>query len=153
MILILLLNMVFGFGKGKMEILLNKNDYKPGDMIIGDINLELKKPMQAKELKISFIAEKEYGTEGSKKQVLYQTEKTLGGQGEYYNNVYHFELKIPEEILDLSQEFKKKLTGIALKIYERKEKGGFFEDYYHIRASLEALEGANIEKKVRIKIV
>jgi hypothetical protein len=46
---------MFGFGKGKIDIIIQKTNYAPGDIISGNVALTLKKPVKAKELSISLI--------------------------------------------------------------------------------------------------
>ncbi len=42
--------MVFGFGKGKIEMTLNKYGFGFGETISGNVNLQLKKTIQARGL-------------------------------------------------------------------------------------------------------
>ena len=50
--------MVFGFGRGKFEITLEKFNYSPGETIKGKISFDLKKPTKAKGLKVALIGER-----------------------------------------------------------------------------------------------
>jgi hypothetical protein len=45
------------FGKGKINIALQKTHYAPGDIISGNVALTLKKPVKAREVSISLIGE------------------------------------------------------------------------------------------------
>jgi len=47
--------MGFGFWKGKIEIVLPKYSYSPGEKTEGEIDLKMKKPKKARELTISLI--------------------------------------------------------------------------------------------------
>jgi sporulation-control protein spo0M len=46
---------VFGFGKGKISISIQKSSYAPGDVISGNVALTQKKPVKAREVSISLI--------------------------------------------------------------------------------------------------
>jgi hypothetical protein len=48
---------MFGFGKGKINISIQKTYYAPGDLISGNVALTLKKPVKAREVSISLIGE------------------------------------------------------------------------------------------------
>jgi len=45
------------FGKGKINIVILRANYMPGDVISGSIALNLKKPVQAREVCISLVGE------------------------------------------------------------------------------------------------
>ncbi|NWF77067.1 MAG: hypothetical protein HXY36_00450 [Chloroflexi bacterium] len=45
------------FGKGKIDIAIQKFNYAPGDTISGNVALTLKKPVNAREVSISLIGE------------------------------------------------------------------------------------------------
>lgn len=48
---------MFGFGKGKINMTVQKTNYAPGDTISGNVALTLKNPVQAREVSISLIGE------------------------------------------------------------------------------------------------
>ncbi len=48
---------MFGFGKGKIEIKIEKFNFAPGETIPGEVVMKLKKPLKAKEFNIFFIGE------------------------------------------------------------------------------------------------
>ena len=45
------------FGKGKIDIAIQKSHYAPGDIVSGNVALTLKRPVKARELSISLIGE------------------------------------------------------------------------------------------------
>jgi len=45
------------FGKGKVDIIIPKTNFSPGDAISGNVVLTLKKPVKAREVNISLIGE------------------------------------------------------------------------------------------------
>jgi hypothetical protein len=116
------------FGKGKINISLPKTYYLPGDIISGDIKLELKKPVKAKEVSVSLIGEQKstrIGTISSggsgvstTTQVvrIYDFKQTLEGEKEYSGGrEYHFEIKIPADIIAPRPEG---MLGTGMKIVE-----------------------------------
>lgn len=96
--------MVFGFGKGKIEIFLEKYQFSPGDTIKGRIALKLKEPIRAKALKVGLVGERGGttvsvgpGRMGAKRSSMrvYNFEMPLDGEKEYFEGEYNFEIKIP----------------------------------------------------------
>jgi hypothetical protein len=95
-------------GKGKINIRIPKTNYAPGDIVSGDVALNLKKPMKARELSISLIGEQRIvqgggirgGERSENKQRVYDFKQQLDEEREYeQDRAYHFEMKIPADIL------------------------------------------------------
>jgi hypothetical protein len=104
------------FGPKKIVLSLEKYDYKPGETIKGTVKLQLKKPMNARKLDVGLIGRK-VQQHGSYRGGVYpgshrsQYQKTteyitiydfyipLGGEQEYLEGVFPFEMKIPPSIL------------------------------------------------------
>ena len=99
--------MVFGFGKGKIEMTLNKYGFGFGETITGTVNLQLKKPYQARGLYVMLL-----GEEITKKQVrgsdghmrtethrhtIWDQKIPLGGEQEYSGGQYNFQLPTPAQ--------------------------------------------------------
>jgi len=99
------------FGKGKIEIAIPKTDYAPGDVIVGQVALTLKKPVKADEVSISLIGEQTItrsGSMGAGKQRttttqnirIYDFKQKLDSAKEYSGGSdYKFKIKIPADIL------------------------------------------------------
>jgi len=49
--------MVFGFGKKEIEVTIGKYSYSPGETITGKVVLDLKKPAEARELRVALRGE------------------------------------------------------------------------------------------------
>jgi hypothetical protein len=99
------------FGKGKINIILQKTGYTPGDAISGKVALQLKKPVKARGMNISLIGEQKttqtkgmMGNQGmsttTQRIRIYDFKQQLDTDKEYnQGNEYSFEIKIPADIL------------------------------------------------------
>lgn len=105
------------FGKEKITLMLEKFDYKPGDVIRGTVTLNLKKPTKARKLEVGLIGRRiskqsnlgvgpmmaSRGRGGVRSSTQYQTVYNfmipLDMEKEYYTGDYKFEIKIPSTIL------------------------------------------------------
>ena len=104
---------MFGLGKGKINITIQRTNYAPGDTISGNVVLTLKKPVKAREVSISLIGEQKNtrvgGMTGSKDMStttqrirIYDFKQQLDSEKEYnQGREYHFEIKIPADILSI----------------------------------------------------
>ena len=113
------------FGGEKITLTLEKYDYMPGDTIKGVVNLNLKKPINARKLEVAFIGEKIERSTGmgigptakSKsaggKMYIYNFKMPLGGEGTYQTGQYPFEIKIPADIKQSQQQIEGKV-GTAI---------------------------------------
>jgi hypothetical protein len=105
---------MFGFGKGRIDIAIQKTGYAPGDTISGNVTLTLKKPVKAREVNISLIGEHKVtqttprvggaggaGMSTATRTVrIYDFKQQLDSEKEYsQGGEYHFEIKIPADIL------------------------------------------------------
>ena len=99
------------FGKGKINIVIPKAHFVPGDTISGSVALTLKKPVKAREVNISLIGEQKTtqrkGMIGSQnmstttqRMRIYDFKHQLDSEKEYsQGQEYRFEIKIPADIL------------------------------------------------------
>lgn len=99
------------FGKGKINIVLQRTNYAPGDIISGNVTLVLKKPVKARGVSVSLIGEQKStrvgGMPGSKDMStttqsirIYDFKQQLDSEKEYsQGQEYRFEIKIPADIL------------------------------------------------------
>jgi len=70
---------MFGFGKGKIDISIQKFNYAPGDTISGNVALTLKKPVNAREVSISLIGEQWVTTYSGTRIGVFDSTRTPGG--------------------------------------------------------------------------
>jgi hypothetical protein len=164
------------FGKGKIDIPIQKSHYAPGDIISGDVSLTLKKPVKAREVSISLIGEHKTtqttpqaaGSMGGGGMSMSTTTKTvriydfkehLDGDKEYsQGREYRFEIKIPADTLSMTPqvaEVEGKL-GQVLKVAQTAAAmtGAipFQRIKWYLLAKLDIPGGLDISKKVDITI-
>ncbi|MBW2996235.1 hypothetical protein KY332_02935 [Candidatus Woesearchaeota archaeon] len=96
---------MFGFGKGKIEIKLNKYEFAPGEVIEGTLVLTLKKPMEAGGLTIGLVGYQKtvqgFGTHRRYRTIkVFDFEKPIDGAKGYSTQPmeYKFTLKIPANV-------------------------------------------------------
>lgn len=142
----------------KIEIVLDKTDYFKGEIIKGKVHLIFNKPVKAETLKVALLGEKiiSGGKEGGGNETIFRSEITLDGKREYFDNLYSFEIKIPEDILDrmrnwvdekVPYEWAKKVTNISQQLGIMKTL-----DKYSIVVSLEIRNKIDIKNSVEINI-
>ena len=158
------------FGKGKINIALQRTNYAPGDTISGDVILKLKKPVKAREVSISLIGEQRrtrvggmpsgggvsVGTEHFR---IYDFKQQLDSEKEYsQEREYHFEIKIPGDILSTGSqmpEVEGKL-GQGLKIAQAAATmtGAlpFQQTKWYLLAKLDLPGGLDIKRKADVVI-
>jgi hypothetical protein len=126
---------MFGFSKGKINIAIQKTNYAAGDIISGNVALTLRKPVNAKEVSISLIGEEittrgggisggrtwgggTGGGQGSPTiQRIYDFKQQLDSEKEYSEGrEYHFEIKIPADILGMGPQMPGGKLGQVLKV-------------------------------------
>jgi hypothetical protein len=164
------------FGKGKIDIAIQKSHYAPGDVISGDVALTLKKPVKAREVSMSLIGE--HKTTQTTPQVgepmggggmsmstttktvrIYDFKQQLDSEKEYsQGQEYRFEIKIPADTLSmrpLTSEVEGKL-GQVLKVAQATATMTgvipFQRIKWYLLAKLDIPGGLDINKKVDITI-
>jgi len=164
------------FGKGKINIAIQKTYYAPGDIISGNIALTLKKPVKAREVSISLIGEHKTtqttpqvgGTMGgggmsmsttTKTVRIYDFKQQLDSEKEYSQELeYHFEIKIPADTLSMSPQMsgQEGKLGQVLKVAQTAAAmtGAipFQRIKWYLLAKLDIPGGLDISKKIDITI-
>ena len=146
--------MVFGFGEGKVDIILEKNNFKKGETIKGKVVLELNKPKKAKELRVKLYAEREIpkiskGRRTRSKEVMFSYPMKIDGEKEYTSGEYEFEIMVPElpegELPGgTAGEVVKAVSFLA---------GTPSAPRWYLEASLDIPMSMDIKKKVQINVV
>lgn len=171
---------MFGLGKGKINVTMQKTYYTPGDVISGNVVFTLKKPVKAKEVSVSLIGE-EITTGGGGKvgwgggttaggvgtmgggagstriQRIYDFKLSLDGEKEYTGvGEYRFEIKIPADILGRGSEMPEGKLGQVLKVAQTVATvtGAVARRrlQWYLLAKLDIPGGLDISKKVDITI-
>jgi hypothetical protein len=156
------------FGKGKINISIPKSHYLPGDIISGDVDLKLKKPVQAREMSLSLIGEQEStrvsgitssgGTSTSTQTIrIYDFKHQLDGEKEYsQGHQYHFEIKIPADILSMRPQMPEGVLGTGLEIVRAAAAmtGAipYQQTRWYLLAKLDIPGGLDVSKKADITI-
>ncbi len=145
--------MVFGFGEGKVDIVLDKTNFKKGETIKGKVVLELNKPKKAKELRVKLFAEREVwrtikGRRTKKKEVMFSYPMKLDGEKEYTSKTYDFEIMIPKT---QEGEVPEGAAGEALKAVAFLA-GTPSAPRWYLEASLDMPMSFDIKKKVQINV-
>jgi len=122
------------FGGEKIILTLENYNFKPGDTIKGNIKLSLKKPVKARKMEVSFIGTRKeqqrvnrgpshrhgsgmhYGTSRTTTQTktvkVFDFTQPLGGEKEYQNESFDFEIKIPSDLIQQTRtQHEGKLDG------------------------------------------
>lgn len=152
--------MIFGFGRGKIEILLERFNFSPGEVIKGKVSFELKKPVLARQLKITFaglrtitrqiITSKGTPSTETKRDFIYHFEMPLDGEKEYLKGEYPFEIKIPADVLQRAPK-PEGFLGTLLKGVKYL-KGTTTRIDWYLEACLDIPKAFDIKKRVKINI-
>jgi len=162
------------FGKGKINIALQKTHYAPGDVISGDVALTLKKPVKAREVSISLIGEHKATQTGlgvggpmggggismsttTKTVRIYDFKQQLDSEKEYsQGREYHFEMKIPADTMSMRPLMPEGKLGQVLNVAQTAAAmtGAipFQRIKWYLLAKLGIPGGLDVSKKVDITI-
>ncbi|MCX8189868.1 MAG: hypothetical protein N3F05_01415 [Candidatus Diapherotrites archaeon] len=148
---------MLGFGKGKIDLQLEKFNYRPGETIRGKIVLALNKPVKARRLKVRFFGVRE----GRKtvvigggrsadysNDIVYSFEMNLDGEKEYTGGEYDFEIIVPQDLLtkvDLSGTGALGALMQFVMLMAPRPK-------WYVEAALDVPMGLDVSKRVQINI-
>jgi len=147
------------FGPEKIILTLEKFDYKPGEVIKGNIKLNLKKTTRARKLEVSFIGQKKEvyhdrdGTHTSTVK-LFDFNMPLRYEGEYRDERFNFEIKIPDDILGQDKSYKMpeldSTLGKLVAIGAALSRGRDYPIEWLIEVHLDVPMGLDIKKSQKI---
>ena len=149
---------MFGFGQKKIDVLLEKFNFSPGDTIKGKVILKLGKPVSAKQLKVGLRGEKisssmTMGPHGADRQrqksYIFDFEMPLDQEKEYDEGEYSFEIKVPKSLSN--DKMPSGVAGDILKGVEILANAQSRVNWYVI-AYLDVPMGIDISKKVQVNI-
>ena len=106
------------FGPEKITLTLEKYNFKPGDMIKGNVKLNLKKPVKARKMEVSFIGSRREQRRNSNGRTqthhvkVFDFTQPLGPEKEYQSESFDFEIKIPSDVIQQTRtQHEGKLDG------------------------------------------
>lgn len=157
------------FNKGKIDIVIPKTYYAPGDIISGNIQLTLKKPVNARQLCISLVGEHKSTSRhrdsggrmhtSSQTRQIYDFEQQLDTEKEYsQDREYPFEIKIPADIKSAAPQMPDVggVLGQGLKIVQKAASMAgvipFQQIKWYLLAKLDISGGLDVKKKADIII-
>ena len=160
------------FGKGKIEVALQRTSFAPGDSISGKVILKMKKPVTARNVSISLIGEHKTrqvsggmmggsnsGSSSTRTVRIYDFKQELDGEKEYAgDSEYSFEIKVPEDILSAKPGMPQVggMLGQGLKIAQSAAAmtGAipFQQTKWYLLAKLDVPRGLDVRKKADVVI-
>ncbi len=154
--------MVFGFGEGSIDLMLDKTNFSYGETISGKLNLKLKKEKQARNLRVRLQAELRQSSGGpalistgqkrsAEKNTLYQTETILDGEKLYAppGKEYQFKIQVPAKnaMPPMPQGNLGKALGAVGMLA-----GVHTSLKWHVIASLDIPGGRDVSKKIQVSV-
>ena len=141
---------------------MDKYNFAPGDMIKGTVTLNLKKPTNARELRIGLIGKQKTrqmtnrGYQTSYQQV-YDFWIPLSGEQEYQAESFPFEFKVPSDILSMktqreavTDKLEDKLGAVGSLIGTVTM--GQTQTYWNLRVQLDVPRGIDVKRDQDIVI-
>lgn len=155
----------FGFGKGKVEVVLEKYQFSPGESIKGKVSLSLNKVVKARGMKIRLVGEKKTSQMpqiGIRREIklnrqsrttnIFDFTLPLDKAGDYSGNKeYNFEIKIPENVLQNEPNFGEGMLGTFAKLGQAIS-GTSNRIRWYLQAYLDVPMGFDISKTVEINV-
>jgi len=157
-ILIAIIFKIISMMKGEIEINLNSFNFSQGDSINGKIILKLRKPVEAKSLKVGLIAESSSNNRvnignstptNSQKSALFSFSQPLDGEKTYTSGQteYNFSINVPRNAIPSS-------TGNAVAdtmIKTAQIIGNLSSPKWYVTAELD-VHGWNLSKRIPVNI-
>jgi len=147
------------FGKGKIDIQIQKFNFSPGETIDGSVILKLNKPVKAKAVSIELIGIRKdsrmnlsKGRSSSSSDIIFSFKQPLDGEKEYPASEvsYKFQIKIPANILT-QPAFGEGIAGTLIKSAQILSGVNSRIDW-HLIASLEIPWKIDVSKKLQVNI-
>lgn len=151
-----------GIGVGKLELSLDRFDFRPGDSIVGTVRLALTEPMEAKRLIVSVVGTRErVGYEkdsaGHKRQtrdteILWEFERELAGARTYRDQEYRFDIAIPSDVHRQAVIQSSGIIGDIARVVQSATSSGRMPARWRVLAELDIPWKRNIKHKVDITV-
>jgi len=94
------------FRKNKLDLKIERYNYKPGEIVKGSFYIDLKKTYEVRKIQVSLIGrrkERYTDAEGETQYHfvnVYEFPLPIAPEGKYQYQQFHFEIKIPDTILE-----------------------------------------------------
>jgi len=159
--------MVFGFGEGSIELLLDKTNLAFGESLHGKLNLKLKKEKNARQLRVRILAEKTStsysgafgGSRGSstQKQTVFSTDVILDGEKTYVppGKEYEFKIQVPAKSVMPSGDMTALEGGVGTAVKAAQMLGGFGRSSqikWFVEGTLDIPGGRDIGKRIQVSV-
>lgn len=154
-IILLIVIKIISMMKGKIIINLSNFNFSSGESITGTVILQLKKPMQAKSLKVGLVAESSSRSirnnkpNNSRTSVLFKFDQSLDGEKLYVvgEHSYNFSIKVPNNVVNSTG------NAIADTLVKSAQilSGNLSSIRWYVTAELET-SGFNISKRVQVNV-
>ena len=160
-------SMVFGFGEGSVELLLDKTNLAFGETVHGKLNLKLKKGKNARQLRVRILAERtstQYsgamgGRSGSRtqKDVVFSTYVILDGEKTYSppGKEYEFKIQVPAKNALPSDSMPELGGGVGTALKAAQMLGGFGRSSqikWFVEGALDIPKGRDISKRIQVSV-
>lgn len=148
------------FPPGSMKLTLPKTSFVAGEAVRGQALLSTKKPVHAREFKVTVFATKQvrksgYGTRDNEDYTetvtIFESSQSFGGEKDYSNEAHDFGISIPKGVFGAGMPDLEGTIGNAIEAA-----GNFLKDMdknsikWYVEAKLDIPGGRDISKKVRI---
>ena len=158
-------NFIFGLGLGKMQVNLEKYNFVEGETIKGKISFNLKKPTQARAVKVGIYAKQKQRTRrpaSTNRNVgpstttetitVYDFDQQLDGEKEYMNGDYPFEIKVPTGVLAARPQAPDGALGTVVKTLAYLGPQKRYPIQWELKAWLDIPMKFDVSKKVQIQV-
>lgn len=148
--------MVFGFGEGKIELMLDKTAFSYGETVEGKLKLTLKKSKAARQLRVTIKAERttttySRGRRSIRKDTMFSSDVVLDGEKEYSSpgGEYDFSIQVPgKDVIPARPEGKLGTAITAVQFL-----GGMASQIkWYLEASLDIPKTVDIKKSIQISV-
>lgn len=152
-----------GIGKGKIDMDLEKYGFAPGETIRGKLKMELKKPIDARCLKIGLVAEEFVrerrmngnGTHTTRRKV-FDFDYPLDGEKTYAageHGPYEFEITVPDDEAADKDAGEHGITQTVAKVVRLANTVGQGRMLrWHLVAALDVPKAFDVKKRVKINV-
>ncbi len=144
--------MIFGIGRGKMDIRIVKREFRPGEAIDGTLWLELKEPVQARGVSVALVGERKVrqGKE-TRTERVFEFAQPLDGERVYNpgGSEFRFAITIPESVREQRPQ-SEGMAGLAKMMLSLFSPNPI---KWYVDAKLDVPKSVDVSKRVQISIV